>query len=229
MESSTQFLKKQNNRNKWLFLLLGFGIGLIVGISLYFADIYHLHEAMNFSLFKKNVTQKETKSSPSLAKENSTFIEDSAVIEVSQAVIEDVEIPSISDNEIENEEIALKDAEFSLEAENEKIAKEEVEIFSDILLAEKRILIQYLLQDAADTTRVGKEEFFMVEQWSSPIRNKHTYYLKNNVLKLKGVNIAAISIMKYESDYYLFYNDVYYILSPNSKFERLIEMSFPYE
>lgn len=235
MEKETTLTKKQPNRNKWLFLLLGFVMGLIVGVSLYFADIYHLHREMNFSLFKEKIVhplKKETKTkvvSPQLYEEDemetAASTTPSPEFTVYHEEVAQEEFEASVENELERME---KEVDFSLVEEKEMSLKGEVAVFSEVLLAEKRLHVSYLF-DSEDTSAFRKDEFFMVEQWSSPIKNRHTYHLKNNVLKVKGVDIFRISIVKYEADYYLVYNDIFYLLSPNNRFERLIEVPLSHE
>ena len=128
--------------------------------------------------------------------------------------------------DIESEEID-DDVEFMLPEEKVQIKKEEVEIVTDVLLIEQRMTVQYI-SEGQDSVKAAKD-FFMVQQWSSPIRNRHTYQLKNKTLKLKGVDISRVSIVNYEGDYYLLYNESFYSLRQNTKFEKLTEVTISNE
>ncbi len=233
MENTVPSLENHDKSQKWFFFVIGILLGFVLGISTYFMDKYIFNEKIHFSstidkLYKplqKNHTYSENhpQSEENIVTEDSEIMEQ--LIETDSLAVEDsLSIENLAD--MESEEIE-DDVEFMLPEEKTEIKKEEVEIVTDVLLIEQRMSVQYI-SEGQDSVKAAKD-FFMVQQWSSPIRNRHTYQLKNKTLKLKGVDISRVSIVNYEGDYYLLYNESFYSLRPNIKFEKLTEVSISNE
>ncbi len=65
-------------------------------------------------------------------------------------------------------------------------------------------------------------DFFDVEEWSEPVKNRHSYQRKGNILKIKGVSINSIEI-EWKDEYRLLYNGHAYPIPENAEFTRLSE------
>ena len=66
-------------------------------------------------------------------------------------------------------------------------------------------------------------EFFDVEQWSEPVKNRLSYQRKGNILKIKGLNIITIEIEWTGEKYILRYNGHAYPIPENQDFVRLTD------
>lgn len=66
-------------------------------------------------------------------------------------------------------------------------------------------------------------DFFDVEQWSEPVKNRLSYQRKGNILKIKGLNINTIEIEWNGENYLLRYNGHAYPIPENAEFSRLTD------
>ena len=66
-------------------------------------------------------------------------------------------------------------------------------------------------------------DFFDVEQWSEPVKNRLSYQRRGNILKIKGLNITAIEIEWNGEKYLLRYNGHAYPIPENQDFTRLTD------
>lgn len=66
-------------------------------------------------------------------------------------------------------------------------------------------------------------DFFDVEEWSEPVKNRHSYQRKGNILRIKGVNINSIEIEWNGENYLLRYNGHAYPIPENQEFTRLTD------
>ena len=67
-------------------------------------------------------------------------------------------------------------------------------------------------------------KFMEVQCWSTPIHNKTTYLLKDNVLKIKGLKLNNVYIIHYKDHYYLQSDKHVYQILPGTTYQRLIEL-----
>lgn len=234
MENAVPSSENPDKSKKWFFFVIGILLGFVLGISTYFMDKYIFNEKIHFSStidkLYRPLQKNHTYSDAPLQSAENVVVEDSGIMEQlveTDSLTEEDSLSIENSADMESEEIE-DDVEFMLPEEKVQIKKEEVEIVTDVLLIEQRMSVQYI-SEGQDSVKAGKGDFFMVQQWSSPIRNRHTYQLKNKTLKLKGVDISRVSIVNYEGDYYLLYNESFYSLRPNIKFEKLTEVSISNE
>ena len=233
MENTVPSIENHDKSQKWFFFVIGILLGFVLGISTYFMDKYIFNEKIHFSStidkLYRPLQKNHTYSDAPLQSAENVVVEDSGIMEQlveTDSLTEEDSLSIENSADIESEEID-DDVEFMLPEEKVQIKKEEVEIVTDVLLIEQRMTVQYI-SEGQDSVKAAKD-FFMVQQWSSPIRNRHTYQLKNKTLKLKGVDISRVSIVNYEGDYYLLYNESFYSLRSNTKFEKLTEVTISNE
>ena len=225
MEENITPAQKNDKNTKWFFFVLGILIGLVFGFSFYFIDKYVFDEKIKFSstiekiykpLQPKNEDVKVVKSicrdSSEIRENNKGNFEDEELVEAHEPLNDAL----IDTNFFESE--------FSLSKQEESTNLDDIEMVSDVLLTQKNIPVQYLTE-TNDSIKLVKGEYFKVELWSSAIKNRYTYYLKDKVLKIKGMDISLLRIFFYDEEYYLQYNETFYKLTPNTKFEKLIEES----
>ena len=108
------------------------------------------------------------------------------------------------------------------ESEFETDIDEEVTIWQEQLIANKKVKVQISEKDTSRNRSI--QEYIEVEQWSSPIKNKHSYHLKNNILKITGMDISKINVMYENGNYYLVNGETLYLLKHNSDFEKMNEV-----
>lgn len=235
MENTVPSSENPDKSKKWFFFVIGILLGFVLGISTYFMDKYIFNEKIHFSStidkLYKPLQKNQSYSNDLPQSPENTEIGDSEImeslVETDSLTAEEDSLSIENSADIESEQIE-DDVEFMLPEEKVQIKKDEVEIVTDVLLIEQRMSVQYI-SEGQDSVKDAKGDFFMVQQWSSPIRNRHTYQLKNKTLKLKGVDISRVSIVNYEGDYYLLYNESFYSLRPNTKFEKLTEVTISNE
>ena len=87
------------------------------------------------------------------------------------------------------------EVDFETELDGDLVVWEEQRIDS------RKVKVQFSNEDTSDLSSVP--EYIEVEQWSSPIKNKHSFYLKDNILKVKGLDINHIDVKYKNGTYYL--------------------------
>lgn len=86
------------------------------------------------------------------------------------------------------------------------------------------IKVIFLNDNKLETTPSGNATLeFHVQQWDTPIKNKLSYYLTNNILKIKGLNIEHLKIIHFKNIYYLVNGTHYYPIRQNKQYEKLAE------
>jgi len=96
---------------------------------------------------------------------------------------------------------------------------EQDEIFSDQLLKQRRVKVISLKQEVL--LPENSFQFFEIQQWSTPIKNKITYQRNQNMLKIKGMWIDNVNIVFWNNIYYLELNNRYFSISEKEHFEKL--------
>jgi hypothetical protein len=111
---------------------------------------------------------------------------------------------------------SVYEPEFSLEG------VEQDEVFADRLLKTKTVKVRTLNLGPEDITLPEDFfHFFEIQQWSTPIINKITYYRDKNMVKIKGMDIDYFSVVFYKADYFLETNNRYYAIPETQYFEKL--------
>lgn len=104
--------------------------------------------------------------------------------------------------------------------------EEQDAVAADRMLAKSNVKILYLdANKQLVATPEQKPATLQVQQWTTPIRNKITYQLSGNILKIKGLNPDNIKIYSYKNGYLLQSGGRVYSIHPNTQFERLAESS----
>ena len=106
-------------------------------------------------------------------------------------------------------------------ADNGEAVNDDV-VVVDKMLAKKKVRVQCKDADFKDVGSVeGSIDYFEVQQWNTPIKNRITYYCVGNVLQVKGISAEKVEIVYYDQQYYLLYGGNYYRLRNNDNFEKL--------
>lgn len=101
---------------------------------------------------------------------------------------------------------------------------EQEAVAAEKMLAKANVKVVYLDANKQPVaTPDQKPATLQVQQWTTPIRNKVSYQLSGNVLKIKGLNLDNIKIYSYKNGYLLQSGGRVYAIRPNTQFERLVE------
>lgn len=101
---------------------------------------------------------------------------------------------------------------------------EQEAVAAEKMLAKANVKVVYLDANKQPVaTPDQKPATLQVQQWATPIRNKVSYQLSGNVLKIKGLNLDNIKIYSYKNGYLLQSGGRVYAIRPNTQFERLVE------
>jgi hypothetical protein len=106
-------------------------------------------------------------------------------------------------------------------ADNVEPANDDVVVVEKII-SQKKIRVQCKDADFKDVASTeGVVDYFEVQQWSTPIKNRMTYYCSGNMLQVKGISAEKVEIVYFDQQYYLYYGGNYYRLKNNDNFEKL--------
>ena len=220
MEQTEKHTQSNENTKNWLFFSIGLLVGFVLSFSIYFVDKYVFNEKIHFSQTVEHLyaplrhNVEETQTSPVAESANKG--------DKSSHTIADSDSTLLSD---EPSDETMEDTEAADETEFESLdTEEEVEVYVDEIVAERKIRVVH-----ADTLQQKIIEYFEVEQWSSPIKNRHTYQLHGSVLKITGLDINKVKLCYIDQHYYLQYQNTFYRLQENKEFEKLIESKPKFE
>lgn len=198
---------------KWLY----FAIGLIVGflISAVAFVVFAMIQSQSKSFTKTiehiysrentkdtvvkyvNVVRKETETS---ANDQQSEPQDTVFFDETPADYDEVDFSYTEKEENVNDDVVVVDK----------------------LLTQRKVKVQCKDADFKDVASdEGVNDFFEVQQWSTPIKNRVTYCFSGNLLQIKGVPADKVEIIYYDQQYYLYYAGNYYRLRSNDSFEKL--------
>lgn len=210
---STQKTEKQKDKNKnWLFLLIGVLVGFVLSLSLYLIDKHFFPEHVRLvKMIERAVPGVDAEESEGVA--------------VKPALVEaqNHKAPSAADT-LRGDTLLLGDSyDSDLDDVDFMMDDYEAELVSeDKIVANRRVKVRFA---EADTLKPAQTEYFLVEQWNSPIKNRITYYRDNPMLKIKGMDVSKIEIYYIKGEYYLLNGNRYYQLNNTTSFEKLTEAS----
>jgi hypothetical protein len=198
---------------KWLY----FAMGLIAGFAICVLSF------VIFSMIQNN-TRSFTQTIEHIYKpdhEKDTVVKYVNIVRnESQSANSTEEAKQIDSLLVPDAEETYDEVDFSY-ADNGEPANDDV-VVVDKMLAQKKVRVQCKDADFKDVASVeGSIDYFEVQQWNTPIKNRITYYCAGNVLQVKGISAEKVEIVYYDQQYYLFYGGNYYRLRNNDNFEKL--------
>lgn len=205
MEEKTQARKG----HFWLGLSVGLLIGILLACAFYFLDKYTSLEMLRFQRANTESAVTDTVvqivESPARTKKSpvttDTLATDPAAPNPTDTLVSEVD---------DDENLDTDDLMMDLDDDNVKtVAKAKG-------IASRRVRV----------IATGSEpdfDFFDVEQWSEPVKNRLSYQRRGNILKIKGMNIASIEIEWNGENYLLRYNGHTYSIPENQEFTRLTD------
>jgi len=201
--------------NKGISFFLGLLMGILICVLIYYFD------TKMFKHISKQNKEKETVTH---------IITDTVYVETlskqkKQNTNNDSDTTRTEENSEEKpteDEVSIYDSEFSFDKE------EQDDIFLNQLLKTKTVKVKVLSQNNGDVK--SPENFFQyfeVQQWNTPIKNKFTYYRNQNMLKIKGVEIDNINVVFWNNTYLLEIGNRYYNIPETENFERMNLIHLP--
>lgn len=208
---STQNPEKQNNKNKnWLFLLIGVLVGFVLSLSLYLIDKHFFPNHIYLTKTIERIMPRDKAEEATV--EKAVAVQDGAQSRQAVAVADTLQADTLLlgdsyDRDLDEVDFMMDDY------EGEQVSEVK-------LVANRRVKVHFV---DADTLKPATTEYFIVEQWNSPIKNRITYYRDNTMLKIKGMDVSKIEILHVKGEYYLLNGGRYYLLNNNNAFEKLTE------
>ena len=207
MEEKTQVRKG----HFWLGLSVGLLIGILLACAFYFLDKYTSLEMLRFqranteSAVTDTVVQiVESPARPKKAQaKTDTLAADPAAPNPTDTLVTEV---------ADDENLDTDDLMMDLDDDNVKtVAKAKG-------IASRRVRV-------TNPKAVTEPDFdyFDVEQWTEPVKNRLSYQRRGNILKIKGLNITSIEIEWNGETYLLRYNGHAYPIPENQDFTRLTD------
>ena len=207
MEEKTQTRKG----HFWLGLSVGLLIGILLACGFYFLDKYTALEMLRF----------QRSNTESAAIDTVVQIVETPVRTKKATVNSDTLAPNVTetpadttDTEVTDDFVAYDTDDLMLDRDDE--AKPVIKTKG---IASRRVRV---ISSNDGTGTEPDFDFFDVEEWSEPVKNRHSYQRKGNVLKIKGVSINSIEI-EWKDEYLLRYNGHTYPIPENAEFTRLSE------
>lgn len=211
---SMQKTEKQKDKNRnWLFLLIGVIVGFVLSLSLYLIDKHFFPEHVRWvKLIERAVPDDEVEDLESVAVTPAPVEAQGRKMQPAADTLQTDTLVLFSesfDNELDEVDFMMEDY------EAEPVSEEK-------MVANRRVKVHFA---EADTLKPAQTEYFLVEQWNSPIKNRITYYRDNLMLKIKGMDVSKIEIYYIKGEYYLLNGNRYYQLNNTTSFEKLTEAS----
>lgn len=211
MMEETQNIKNQNHKTKiWLVFAAGIVLGFILSLSIYFIDRYFFTDHVYFSKTIEHIYHPEKDAEESVSEDVFHKKSKGKTAKVDSIAVDTLAISQGDDSELDESDFMMDDL------DGEELVAE------DKIIANRRIKVRYA---ESDSLSKNNSEYFIVEQWNSPIKNKNSYYRSNSMLKIKGIDIANVEIYRLNGEYYLLHNSRYYLLNNNTSFEKLNEVN----
>jgi hypothetical protein len=196
--------------NKKITFFLGLLTGILICASLYYLDTNKLKEIIYHHPDCKEVVTRVEK--------------DTVYVDAPKTKKTDV-VTTTFVGEIEdtiNDERALYETEFSFD-ENE-----DEEVFADRLLQTKTVKVKTQTNENQEEKLPNNYfQVFEIQQWSTPIKNKITYYRNKNMIKIKGMDVDKMSVVFLNDTYLLEIGNRYYAIPETDVFEKLNPVNLP--
>lgn len=206
--------EKNPQKKNWLFFAVGVAAGFVLCALAIFAYFY-----LNDCQGSDNSNSELTAITEFLNKEPDTKTEqkqnktsDNESQNIAEEAIMDAD--TLTDGDYEAEE--LEEFEFAAEPDDD------VTIWQEQMIGSRKVKVEIIASDSANSADI--HEYVEVEQWNSPIKNKHSFQMKDNVLKITGFDIHSSFKIIYENgNYYLLKDNSRYLIKNNNKIEKTTE------
>jgi len=198
--------------NKGILFFLGLLVGVLCCVLIYRFDkkMFDRVSLQNKKVKEVVVTRIDTVYVETLPKQKKPIVENKSDGPITEANIEDGQ----------DDEVSIYDAEFSFERQDD-------EVFSDQLLQTRTVKVKVLNPEKQEKLPENFLQFFEIQQWSTPIKNRLTYYRNQSMLKIKGMEIDQMNIVFWNNAYFLEVRNRYYAIPETEYFEKLNVVILP--
>jgi hypothetical protein len=205
--------------NKGILFFLGLLAGIMICILLFYFD-FKFFEANCPDCNKQEVitsTIRDTVYIETVAKPKKIIAENDTNNDSLKKKIEKTVITQ--QTEIET---SIYNSEFSFEN------NEQEEVVADKLLQTKTVKVKLHPADKKEEELPDTFfRFFELQQWSTPIKNRITYYRDQNMVKIKGMEIEKINVVFWNDEYYLEIGYRYYAIPETHNYIKLNVIQLP--
>ena len=206
--------EKNPQKKNWLFFAVGVAAGFVLCALVIFG-----YFCLNNGQGSDNSNSELTAITEFLNKEPDTKTEqkqnktsDNESQNIAEEAIMDAD--TLTDGDYEAEE--LEEFEFAAEPDDD------VTVWQEQMIGSRKVKVEIIASDSANSADI--HEYVEVEQWNSPIKNKHSFQMKDNVLKITGFDIHSSFKIIYENgNYYLLKDNSRYLIKNNNKIEKTTE------
>ena len=207
MEEKTQVRKG----HFWLGLSVGLLIGILHACGFYFLDKYTSLEMLRF----------QRANTETAATDTVVQIVETPVRTKKAAVKSDTLAPNVTEVPADTTDTEVTDDFVAYDTDDLMLDMDEgtKPVVKTKGIASRRVRV---ISNNEGTGTEPDFDFFDVEEWSEPVKNRHSYQRKGNILKIKGVSINSIEI-EWKDEYRLLYNGHAYPIPENAEFTRLSE------
>jgi uncharacterized protein YhbP (UPF0306 family) len=197
--------------NKGITFFLGLLIGILICVALYYLD----SKKIKAIIHKQDRKEKEVVTQ---VKKDTVYVDAQQTKKT-----EKVNLTFVGEiEEIRDDERALYETEFSYD-ENDND-----EVFADRLLQTKTVKVKlYATENQEEKLPDNGFQVFEIQHWSTPIKNKITYYRNKNMIKIKGMEVDKVSVVFLNDTYFLEIENRYYAIPETDSFEKLNIVKLP--
>jgi hypothetical protein len=195
--------------NKTVSFFLGLLLGIMICVLLLYLDIRIFESKCPNSKEKEFITHIE---------KDTVFVEQSSrpIKQYIENKVSESDVNENVEDEQPEEDVASYDPEFSLEG------TEQDEVLPDRLLQTKTVKVRALTQGNQEVKLPDDFfQYFEIQQWNTPIKNKITYYRDKNMVKIKGIEINNVNVVFWNDAYFLEIGSHFYVIPETQYFEKL--------
>jgi len=194
--------------NRGIIFFIGLLFGILICIILFYFDV---------KIFESKLISGKEKEMVTRVIKDTVFLETASKIKKQNIENQTNDtIEEVIEMNLNEEESSLYETAFSFDE------VEQDEVFSDQLLKTKTVKVKLLAKEGQEV--ILPENFFRlfeIQQWSTPIKNKITFYRNQNMLKIKGMDIENANIFFGNNSYYLEVKNRYYAIPETEHYVKL--------
>jgi len=201
--------------NRTITFFIGLLVGIMICVSVFYFNSVKLKQVISHIANKEVVTQIKT---------DTVFVE-TVPKPKKQVVLDSIDNQVFDENidhKVTEDEVSIYDTEFSFEND------ETEEVFVNQLLQTRSVKVKLHPLEKQDTKLPDNLfQVFEIQQWSTPIKNKITYYRNQNMIKIKGMKIDNINIVYWNEKYFLEIENRYFAIPETDNFIKLTLAQIP--
>lgn len=207
-----------NKGHFWLGLSVGLLLGIILAISFYFLDKYTSLEMLRFQ--HENTEAAFPESVPDSAPAHTAAPKTASAKDTARHLL--AACPPADSTDTESDDyMEFDNDDLMMDLDDDKVKT----VTKAKGIASRRVRV---LNYCSVAGVEPEYEYFDVEQWSEPVKNRISYQRKGNILKIRGIDINSIEIGWMPEGYILrtngwSENSHAYAIPENQEFTRLTD------